>query len=518
MSRYITSIDPCDHLQTTSAALNHLDYLDTIPTLDNLQYHLYEEENLLINEQVRLDRRFLDDLENASIINGEYGTRDGADTPSDMQRHILWNGIMTQVPRYMWVWDHYMDPSWAGLFTPPAEFLEGEDLALHGGPSRYDFLVEHPTRTFRSLGITGDSAFYGYVYDPANGRNHAGTTVTLDSLPVGRYTFTCFGAILGDVLSEDTLDLIRETHELDLPEFNKGIAFKLKYYADYDLPLARAGRDTVVALGTPAYLSGAASRSPGGQPLSFRWTLDERPEGSQAELENPESMEAVLTPDLAGMYLLSLVVSDAQDTSEADQVVVRGSTPPVALAGPDSTVSVKEDYVRLDGSGSFDPDGDELSYEWVLVSAPDSSEKLIYSEEKFLVILKTDVEGIFVLELTVSDGTSESAPDTAVVTVVGEGTGTGPGDPSALETLEDRVRIYPNPGNGTFYLSFPEGEEIRLLEVLGMDGRVLLQSRPGQQAAAPLELRLEKSGRGSGMLIIRLTGTRGISYHKVIIQ
>jgi hypothetical protein len=45
---------------------------------------------------------------------------------------------------------------------------------------------------------------------------------------------------------------------------------------------------------------------------------------------------------------------------------------PVANAGLDRNVKAGA-LVQLDGSGSYDPDGDRLSYQWSLVSAPPGS-------------------------------------------------------------------------------------------------------------------------------------------------
>lgn len=45
---------------------------------------------------------------------------------------------------------------------------------------------------------------------------------------------------------------------------------------------------------------------------------------------------------------------------------------PVADAGPDQAARICS-IIRLDGSGSFDPDGGELTYEWRLIGAPSTS-------------------------------------------------------------------------------------------------------------------------------------------------
>jgi hypothetical protein len=161
------------------------------------------------------------------------------------------------------------------------------------------------------------------------------------------------------------------------------------------------------------------------------------------------------------------MVDNGSDTSQADEVIVRGSLPPVAVAGPDTVVSVDEMYVRIDGSGSYDPDGDGLTYAWELVAAPDESEKIIYEANSHEVILKSDAEGVYILELRVSDGASVSEPDTAIVTVLAQGTGIGE------KGQTERISLYPNPTSGTVYLKVPSGSAPIQLEILDLGGRTL---------------------------------------------
>ncbi|MGW8317431.1 MAG: PKD domain-containing protein, partial [Bacteroidales bacterium] len=376
MSRYVESIDPYNHLMTTSAAVGQLASLDTIQTLDNLQYHLYDDEETLLANQIGLDKRFLGELKHTSIINGEYGTNNGADTPFDIQRSAIWNGIMTQVPRYMWIWEHYLDPAWADLFSMPSRFLAEEDLAAGQEINPYVYQVSHPSKTLRSLGLSGDSLFMGYLYDPDYENDLAGVTLTLEGLPVANYTLSWWLPESEQVIVTDSLPVIHGTQTLQVPLFSKGIAFKLKYHSPYMLPLANAGEDTTVAVGSPAFLTGLASTSPGVDSLAYLWKVEDLPDGSQFMLTDSTSMEITVTPDIPGNYVFSLVVSDSTHTSEADRVTVRGSLPPVAVAGNDTVVSMDEMYVRIDGAGSYDPDGDPLSYAWVLLDAPPESERV----------------------------------------------------------------------------------------------------------------------------------------------
>ena len=100
------------------------------------------------------------------------------------------------------------------------------------------------------------------------------------------------------------------------------------------------------------------------------------------------------------------------------------NTPPVADAGPDQAVTTGES-VMLDGSGSFDADGDMLTYSWTL-QAPDGSSAALDSPTMVDPAFTTDVDGDYVAELIVNDGTADSASDSVTVTASSGGGGTPP--------------------------------------------------------------------------------------------
>ncbi len=74
-------------------------------------------------------------------------------------------------------------------------------------------------------------------------------------------------------------------------------------------------------VGEAVALSGAASASPSGAALTFRWTLLERPAGSQAALEAKGGAEARLLPDLPGRYAVALIVHDGRAPGSAQHAI-----------------------------------------------------------------------------------------------------------------------------------------------------------------------------------------------------
>jgi hypothetical protein len=89
---------------------------------------------------------------------------------------------------------------------------------------------------------------------------------------------------------------------------------------------------------------------------------------------------------------------------------------PVAVAGPDQTVYAWIDGiadVNLDGSASYDDDGDELTYHWSWQIGSS-----IYEANGVSPTIELPV-GVHTIELIVNDGTDDSEPNYTTVTVIG---------------------------------------------------------------------------------------------------
>jgi hypothetical protein len=90
------------------------------------------------------------------------------------------------------------------------------------------------------------------------------------------------------------------------------------------------------------------------------------------------------------------------------------NTPPVADAGPDQTV-IAGQSVTLDGSASYDDDGDALTYAWTLdgSSSPTLSDASAVSPT--FCAASAD---IYTASLVVNDGTEDSVSDTVTITAI----------------------------------------------------------------------------------------------------
>src|SRR5688572_29919376 len=184
-------------------------------------------------------------------------------------------------------------------------------------------------------------------------------------------------------------------------------------------PIANAGSDEMAAVGTAITLDGSASESSSGAPVSYQWTLTSKPSGSTALLTSPNSARPTFTPDVAGAYIVTLVVHANGVTSQPDNVSITCSTgniPPRANAGPDRSAA-PGGTITLDGTGSRDPNNTSLTYSWRVVTQPSGSTPVLSNATTATPTFRADVPGVYTVALTVSDGSLASAADQATITV-----------------------------------------------------------------------------------------------------
>ena len=187
--------------------------------------------------------------------------------------------------------------------------------------------------------------------------------------------------------------------------------------APNDAPVAKTGPIQNASIDTLITLDGSASSDPNKDLITYKWEFTSKPAGSGASLVSDTSAKPTFKADIAGTYVIKLVVSDGKLSSAAATATVVASlnnSAPVAKAGAAQSVSVLAD-VTLDGTASLDADGNLLTYRWAIVSKPEGSEAVLKFSTTPIPKFTADKIGIYVVGLVVNDGRFDSEP--SVVTV-----------------------------------------------------------------------------------------------------
>jgi chitinase len=155
-------------------------------------------------------------------------------------------------------------------------------------------------------------------------------------------------------------------------------------------------------------------------PLTYTWTSA----SSDLAMHNPSNPGTTFTaPSVVNSKQVELTCSVSDGTftvSDSLTVTVQNtlSLPIVANAGPDQIVNEKI-KVNLDGSNSFDPENQSLSYMWTqtsgesIVIGSSSSEKASFMSP---TVANNEIK-VLVFELRVYDDNGREAFDTIVITV-----------------------------------------------------------------------------------------------------
>jgi PKD repeat protein len=165
-------------------------------------------------------------------------------------------------------------------------------------------------------------------------------------------------------------------------------------------PTADAGGPYSGVVGRPSQFDGYRSSNPEGTALQYAWSFDD---GGTAE-----GATVYHAFETAGAHVATLTVSDGtrSDADQADVDVTKPNEPVARAGGPYQGLPGAP--VFFDGSGSYDPDGDPLTYRWSFGDGAMASAAMpahIYA-----------AAGSYVVSLTVNDA-DYSAPSLTTATI-----------------------------------------------------------------------------------------------------
>ena len=178
------------------------------------------------------------------------------------------------------------------------------------------------------------------------------------------------------------------------------------------IPIANAGNDISAKEGQKVYLNGNKSMDPDGSLLTYAWEFPENVKANSSTSPSPYFVAPQIISD--STLVVFLAVNDGTFNSRKDtlQIFIYNNISPVVDAGIDRVV-ISGSLVQLDGTKSFDIDGDSLSFRWV---APEAIKLFnpFSSRPSFLAPVVLDSTE-FIFSLYVSDGGRDVPPDYVLV-------------------------------------------------------------------------------------------------------
>ena len=239
------------------------------------------------------------------------------------------------------------------------------------------------------------------------------------------------------------------------------------------IPVAEAGADQAIQAFTAqsvVTLDGSNSSDGDGDGLTYVWT---QVSGPSVTLSDANAAAPTFSYDpgantASQTFVFDLIVNDGRIDSAPDriEIAVTPNNIPTANPGPAQT---QTDYVigstiQLDGRGSGDPNGDQLTYSWVQLSGPSVTLDDPTSATPTFTFDPTangspspTGQADFVFGLIVGDGVSQSPQaEVQIALTVNEAPDADAGDNQTLETPADGDVITLD-GTGS---SDPEGDTL----------------------------------------------------------
>jgi hypothetical protein len=193
--------------------------------------------------------------------------------------------------------------------------------------------------------------------------------------------------------------------------------------------------------------------------------------------------------DIGTFYFKAYATNDfGQSEYSSTKEILITNNPPLAIAGKDMTFNESE-TVNLDGSASYDPDKNAITFSWtppkgIILSSSSTSNPSFKAPE-----VKNDT--ILNISLVVNDGLINSLPSTVKVSVKNV-IKTGIEDPSSKN-----FATYPNPTSGIFKIEGLRANQDNRISVYSVHG-ILIKTKISSSITETIDL----SGQSSGVYLL----------------
>lgn len=223
-------------------------------------------------------------------------------------------------------------------------------------------------------------------------------------------------------------------------------------------PVAYADEDVFLNLPEDSVRIYGRAEDPDGEIAEYKWEYVSGPTGSQI-FPNPYALYPIMKDLVVGVYQFRIKVTDDDGAIAYDtvQITVAGNLPPIAGAGPDKTLTLPVDSVRVYGSRS-DPDGPVPSSIWELVSGPSGS--TIYPNAYALNPIFKDLQaGIYYYRIKVTDSDNAVTYDTVKITVNSGGNAVlAESSDDEANQINLNLTVHPNPVSDVLNVTLNSGE------------------------------------------------------------
>jgi len=236
--------------------------------------------------------------------------------------------------------------------------------------------------------------------------------------PVRLGEFESMGSQTGDCTDDQFVfaETVSDENNGILTAYGPCIA---KYVVNPSAPVSHAGADQVVVEGGAVTLDGSLTTDPQGDTLTYEWS---QLTGPVAVISSPTTAltqfdAPLVTSPTELVFQLKVVDTTGLVGFDSTHVTVKpNSVPPVANAGTDQTAYVGN-AVYIDPTGSFDPDGIIVSYQWRQTAGTTVSSAITSGNGLQIGTGGILVGTVLTFELIVTDDSGYSATDTVNVTL-----------------------------------------------------------------------------------------------------